>query len=822
MKKSGLLAFTFFLIISITTDISGENPISKFSINDTISDKKQLEAKKIEGEIKIDGYLNEPEWQKASAAGDFFTYSPSMGKPSDYETKVKALYNDRAVYFGAFLKDDPDSILTGLSKRDDENVNADKFYITLNPYNDGKNIFKFMVTAANVQSDIKISPRNEDRAWDAVWKSRVSIVDSGWVVEMEIPYDALRFPGKEVQKWGINFWRLVRRERKISSWSFVDRTMDNEGNQYGDLLNIRNVEPPVRLSLYPYVSGYVFPHSGKMDYEYSAGMDLKYGINESFTLDMILIPDFGQKKSDETVLNLSPYEVKYDEKRQFFTEGTELFNKAGLFYSRRVGDEPSDYNKVRDKLKGGEEILDNPEEANLLNATKVSGRNQNGLGLGFFNATTGKTHATVEDSLGNEREILTQPVTNYNLMVIDKNFGQNSYVNFINTNYLQPSNGKVENVIGSAYKASDRQNKYALWGNAAYSMQRDSSSDNLTTGQSIDASLGKVSGNFKASYNLKLLTDTYNHNALGYLRKNNELNHRMNFDYGMYEPSGNLLSWNGSLAFEYNSLYEPRKFSDFNIRGNYRLTFKNHLYVGSGFTYRPSEKHDFFEPRVDGKVFDRPDYFDGNIWVSSDYRKPLALDLRTGYNSEFGEGYFYSISPRIRIGDKLLIVYEFRYDKQMNEKGYVTHFSSEGNNIIFGRRNNETYTNSLNTSFIFNNKSWISLDARHYWSQIDYNKYYNLKDNGELTHNNTYNENRDFNYNVLTVDLMYSWNFAPGSFLKLVWKNNIHERESITDDNFYDFFDNFENTLNSTQIQNSFSIKLSYYLDYKYLFDKSG
>jgi len=822
MKKISLLALTFFLIIAITADMYGENAIPALSIKDTISDNKQLEAKKIQGEINVDGHLNEPEWQNAPAAGNFLTYSPSMGKPSDYKTKVKALYNDKAVYFGAFLKDDPESILTGLSKRDDENVNADKFWITLNPYNDGKDIFKFMVTAANVQSDIKISPRNKDRAWDAVWKSKVSIVDSGWVVEMEIPYDAVRFPKKEVQKWGINFWRLVRRERKTSSWSFVDRTMDNEGNQYGELLNIRNIEPPIRLSLYPYVSGYVFPHNGQMDYEYSAGMDLKYGINESFTLDMILIPDFGQKKSDKTVLNLSPYEVKYDEKRQFFTEGTELFNKAGLFYSRRIGGEPSEYNKVQRKMNEGEKIVNNPEEANLLNATKVSGRNQNGLGLGFFNATTGKTHATVEDSLGNEREILTQPVTNYNLMVIDKNFGQNSYVNFINTNYLQPSSGKLENVIGSAYKASDSQNEYALWGNAAYSMQKDSSSDNLTTGQSVDASLGRVSGNFKANYNLKLLTDTYDHNALGYLRKNNELTHRMNFDYGMYEPKGNVLNWNGSLTFEYNSLYKPRKFSDFNIQGNYRLTFANYLYVGSGFTYRPSEKHDFFEPRVEGKVFDRPEYFDGNIWLSSDYRKPLAVDLRTGYNSEFGEGYFYSISPRIRIGDKLLIVYEFRYDKQMNEKGYVTHFSPEGNNIIFGRRNNETYTNSINTSFIFNNKSWVSLDARHYWSQIDYNKYYNLENNGELTHNTTYDENGDFNYNVFTVDLMYSWNFAPGSFLKLVWKNNIHEREYISGNNFYDFFDNLENTLNSTQMQNSFSIKISYYLDYKYLFNKSG
>ena len=108
-------------------------------------------------------------------------------------------------------------------------------------------------------------------------------------------------------------------------------------------------------------------------------------------------------------------------------------------------------------------------------------------------------------------------------MVVDKNFGQHSYANFINTNYLQPSTGQLENVLGSAYKISDKSNNYAIWGDAAYSMQKDSSSGDLTTGQAIDASMGKVSGRLKANYNLKLLTDTYDHNALGYLTKNNEL-----------------------------------------------------------------------------------------------------------------------------------------------------------------------------------------------------------------------------------------------------------------------------------------------------------
>ncbi|MFP4041465.1 MAG: DUF5916 domain-containing protein [Bacteroidales bacterium] len=830
MKKYKLLFVIVLSIFFISQTLYAQRNFNIFRSDSSTIPKKQIQAKKTEGEISVDGKLSEPEWQEAPTSGNFFTYSPSIGKPSDYNTKVKVLYNNQAIYFGAFLKDNPDSILTGLSKRDEENVNADKFWVTLNPHNDGKNIFQFVVTAANVQSDIKISPQSEggghgwpgDSDWDAVWESEVSIVDSGWVVEMRIPYDAIRFPNKEVQTWGVNFWRTVRRERKTSSWSMVDRTKENEGTQYGELTNIHGIEPPLRLSLFPYVSGYVHPHDGELDYEYSAGLDLKYGIDESFTLDMILVPDFGQKKSDETVLNLSPYEVQYSEKRQFFKEGTDLFNKAGLFYSRRIGDEPDGYNEVNDKLREGEEVVDNPEEANLINATKISGRTKKGLGLGFFNAETGNTHATVKDSLGNTRKIRTQPFTNYNLMVVDKNIGKHSYANIINTNYYQPSSGKLENVTGTAFKAAEKNNDYATWGTAAHSLRKDSTSGKMITGQNIDAKIGKISGDFKFNYRLKLLTDEYDHNALGYLKRNNEFSHYLSFDYGIYEPQGNIIDWNNSISFEYNSLYSPREFTDFNVHASSRVTLKNYLFIGSDFSYRPTKMKDYFEPRVEGRVFERPEAFEFTSWLSSDYRKPLALDLRIGYNKEFSDGYFYSISPRIRIGNKFLVVYEFRHDKKNNEKGFVNVNRTGNNDIIFGRRDNTTYTNSINSSFIFNNKSWISLDLRHYWSQIDYDKYYTLKQNGGLSDYPEYNENEDFNYNIFNIDLMYSWNFAPGSFLTFVWKNNISEREDITENNFYSFDENLENMLNSNKMQNSFSIKISYYLDYKYLLKTRG
>src|SRR5437762_1027106 len=133
------------------------------------------------------------------------------------------------------------------------------------------------------------------------------------------------------------------------------------------------------------------------------------GINDAFTLDMTLIPDFGQVQSDNQVLNLSPFEVKYNENRSFFTEGTELFNKGNLFYSRRIGGTPIHSGDVSGQIGTNEKILKNPTESKLINATKVSGRTTKGLGIGFFNALTKPMYATIEDDTKNSREIQTNP-----------------------------------------------------------------------------------------------------------------------------------------------------------------------------------------------------------------------------------------------------------------------------------------------------------------------------------------------------------------------------------------------------------------------------
>lgn len=141
----------------------------------------------------------------------------------------------------------------------------------------------------------------------------------------------------------------------------------------------------------------------------NGGLDLKYGINQAFTLDAILIPDFGQVQSDNQVLNLSPFEVKFNENRNFFSEGTELFNKGGLFYSRRIGGSPIHQYSIYDDLTSEEEVIKNPTETKLINASKISGRTQSGFGIGILNAITKPAYALVEN-LNSKRFVINSPI----------------------------------------------------------------------------------------------------------------------------------------------------------------------------------------------------------------------------------------------------------------------------------------------------------------------------------------------------------------------------------------------------------------------------
>ncbi len=780
--------------------------------------RKTVNAVRINYSPDIDGVIAEKEWKLVPSATDFIQYEPHPGKPSSFPSVVKMAYNHKGLYIAAILYDtEPDKIKTELARRDEiEDVNCDIFGVQLVPFDDGKNSFEFKVSAANVQSDNKSSGHQMDKNWDAVWKSAVVITDSSWNVEMMIPWSQIRFPKSDTQNWGINFWRHIRRFREWSSYQFVDKHVAGILTQTARATGIYNIKAPLRLSMFPYVSGYMekYPENDNVSFSINYGADLKYGLNESFTLDMTLIPDFGQVQSDDLVLNLSPFEVYYDEKRQFFTEGTEMFNRGGIFYSRRIGGRPAYYYSVEDSLREGEEIIINPDKTHLINAAKISGRTNKGLGIGIFNAMTSPSHALVEDSLGRQRKITTQHFTDYNMLVFDQNLPNNSYFAVANTFVGRKGYNATVTAIQSELR--NKRNSYSIFSKAALSRKSQIGS-RPEPGYTYFIELRKISGNFRFELNNKVESDTYDPNDMGFLRANNEYSYNLKLQYNIYEPFWKVNYWRNRFKVSYQALFRPREFSSLWFEANSNTTFNNYLSVGVSTWFTPIESNDFYEPRVDGWKFIKKPVIGSGAWISTDYRKPLAMDVYAHYNHAFEyliNQYKLNVSFRFRFSDRSNLRWRVNNEMTFNDLGYAeTEYDSLQNpTIYFGKRNLFTHSQVVQFNYLFNNKISLSWRMRYYWSTADYASTLKILNPDGYLYESDKKGNYDINYSTLNLDAACTWYFAPGSELNLVWKNFIYHS---SDEIVRNYFDNLGELLNMSAT-NSLSLKVLYYLDYQY------
>lgn len=769
----------------------------------------------------IDGKINEPIWNNTNIANNFIQYLPYNNEKPTNQTEVKILYDNKAIYIAARIFDSKDSIATFLSERDDFGQ-ADYFGFYIDPFNDGLNAYGFFVTAAGVQIDAKTDGISNDYNWDAIWYSKISIDSIGWIVEMEIPFSALRFPTNTENNWGINFYRNIQRHREISTWNYIDQNFTEIYNQMGELLGLKNLNSPIRLSLIPYVSYYKEEHTkthnqGKY---FKGGLDVKYGISESFTLDMMLIPDFGDIKSDDKILNLSPYETYYDEKRAFFTEGTELFNRANIFYSRRIGAKPVQYNTLASLINESEKIIENPTETQILNATKITGKTKNGFSIGFLNGITAQTNAIIKDTISQEeRKIVTQSLTNYNVSVIDKSLPNNSYISLINTHLSRFDEHYFANVTGTQFRLSNSKKSIAIYGSGALNLIYNNS-NKAETGHYYNVGISKTNGEFRVGLNHRLYTDTYNPNDLGYLSKNNYMYYSASVSYNKYKPFWNLLNWRNSASVTYNSLYKPKKHVGASFNFGSAATFKNHLSTGINFTINPIQR-DYYESRVPERVYLEPGKQNASIYFSSDYSKRVAFDLVLGVSqteSQKQTGSWLILSPRLRLTNKLMFIYQYHIESDENNYGFVDK-TEDNDTIFFGKRNVNTVSNTVNLSYIFNNRSSLNLYVRHYWTRVKYFDYYTLQLDGslqEITRSYRYIDHENINYNTFNFDLVYSWQFSPGSELSLVWKKTLNRDNGEI---INDYWDNLEVLFIDGHL-NSISIKLLYYIDYFYLKNK--
>lgn len=797
MTLSRFIIYCFFTLLNLSA----------------FAQKKVLLAKSKEGNINIDGKIDEEEWQKNNEiASDFIMFTPDNGKLIDKEkkTEVKILYDNEAIYISAVLNDnEPHKIQRELTERDIFGV-ADNFAVFINGFNDGQQDYRFYVSAAGTQMDCIATEGNEDYTWDAIWQSSVKITNTGWIVEMKIPYAAIRFPKNKKQTWGINFLREIKRTTQKYTWNHINTKIGAVVTQTGQLNGIENISPSTRLFFIPYTSAYYQKDNFTSDKTLKAGLDIKYGINDAFTVDAILVPDFGQTKFDNAILNLEPFEQKLNENRPFFTEGTNLFNIGGLFYSRRIGGSPIvSKEEVESGLNSNENITEYPNTVNLINAVKLSGRTKDGLGIGFLNAVTEKTFAKIKNTdTDNIKKEVINPLTNYNIVVFDQRFRQNSSVSFINTNTSRNGSFRDANVSGLVFDLNTKANTYNLSGDFKYSTINDIQDSN---GFKTSLNFAKTSGKYRYLFTGKYTSKNYDTNDLGILYYYNYYSGYVNGSYRILNPNkifnSFLIEQEVNLDID-NTTNKIQNTSWFQTIVT--ATTLNLYYFQLGINFLPFETFDFYMPLKEGRYLYIPSKISGYLEIESNKNKNLTFDITPSfvkYNEADRFTYKIYAGPKYRFNDKFSLAFSTDYTKEANTIGWVGTINS---NIIFARRNREIIQSELTGKYAINNKMTFNLKARYYWSYSDNRHYFKLEDNGHLTHNDSYNLNKNRNFNSWNFDLSYSWWFAPGSQLSVLYRNYAQEDTNMIEKNLSKNL----NTIFNSNMTNIFSISLRYFIDY--------
>ena len=397
---------------------------------------KQVRAMRVQGAaITVDGKLDEAAWAQAVWISDFVQKRPREGAPPSDSMRIAILYDDAAVYVGArMFSRDPSKIQAPLSRRDNT-FQAERMWVSFDSYHDKRTAYSFGVSASGVRADwYHASDDENDINWgfDPVWEANANIDALGWTAEMRIPFSQLRFTNQPVQVWGFNAnrWNPVTSEDDY--WIPVPTNRTGWSSFMGELVGIEDIKPTRRLELMPYGAldsrvlsdvSPVDPFNDKANFAGRVGADLKMGLGPNITLDATVNPDFGQVEADPSIVNLSGFEFFFDEKRPFFTEGSQLLrgNGPSYFYSRRIGARPG--------CDASGDFVDCPQNATILGAAKVTGRLATGMSLGVLTAVTGREFARTYDSTTRTfGRTAVAPPAGYGVMRLQQEFGASKSV----------------------------------------------------------------------------------------------------------------------------------------------------------------------------------------------------------------------------------------------------------------------------------------------------------------------------------------------------------------------------------------------------------
>ncbi len=299
---------------------------------------KEAAALKIAEAISVDGTLDEPAWKTAGDLSDFIQFQPSRGEPASVRTVVKVLYDSRYIYFGFLCYDpEPAKIVSRVTKRDADLETDDAVSVCLDTFDDRRTCYVFMTNILGTQYDGRIvdDGNTTNLTWDGVWLSAGRRTDFGWSAEIAVELQSLKFEPGTDRTWGFQSGRILPRALEQSYWT-GPLEQPARVSQFGALTGMALEKAGKKYQVIPHVITKL--EEGKAS-ELEVGLDARYAFSQTVSGNLTVNPDFATVEADQEQVNLTRFELNLPEKRNFFQEGSEIYNqRINLFYSRRIAD----------------------------------------------------------------------------------------------------------------------------------------------------------------------------------------------------------------------------------------------------------------------------------------------------------------------------------------------------------------------------------------------------------------------------------------------------------------------------------------------------
>jgi len=653
----------------------------------TVNGTRLLLSTTIENRIRIDGALDEPEWLQARFQSDFVQREPDIGKPATEETQVAVLTNEKFLYIGLKCYDsDPSKIIAREMMRDARMDEDDNVQIVFDTYNDKRNGFYFVVNPNGCRRDATFGDEGKsyNSEWDGIWECRATINDSGWFVEVAIPWKTLRFAKSDTATWGLNVARTIRRKNESTYWQLIPRDAGRRGifrlSQAGALAGLSNMHAGGNLEIKPYLLGGAakdaateFALQNVQDF----GIDARFNISSNITANLTWNTDFAQVESDQERVNLTRFSLFFPEKRDFFLDGAEMFNFGGqsisgrrgpgngirLFYSRRIGIEEGHLQPIVWGLK----------------MFGKSGRFQTGV----LNVLTEEMTVTEENDDGEEEEHFF-PASNFTVVRVRREVLRRSSIGLMALNKGQIHSGHYNRSggIDANFPLTD---VFSISGAAAATFGPDEIEDETVTKMSEK----NLAASFEMSYDSDLFEATVSHlniqdnfNAeMGYVRRTGIKNTEIELGWSP-RPQGLpairqfLFRFSGNyLTDQSNHRLEAETGPMFGLR------FQNGSFLFTGIRYETEYLDEDWELRP-GFWAPSAEYYGWNtfLWFRGDESRDISVGMRASYGD-------YYTGTRLSFGPELLATMGRRFRAELDvDVNYVRMPEGEFTAQTFGCR----------------------------------------------------------------------------------------------------------------------------------------